>query len=92
MSYYSKYFAAFNTKLTVTTQTNAFLHAALQGRIWGEGAGGAHPTPAPEMNCGFLIQLRIQLVFCRKKEKKALWFIGVEVKHETRLKSLCYTP
>ena len=23
-----------------------------QGRIWGEGAGGAHP---PEMTCGFLI-------------------------------------
>ena len=29
-----------------------------------------HP---PEMSCGFLIQL----VFC-KKEKKTMWFIGVE--------------
>ena len=34
-------------------------------------------TPPPEMTCGFLIQL----VFC--KEKKTMWFIGVEVEQET---------
>ena len=45
-----------------------------QGRIKGEGAGGAHP---PEMTCGFLIQL----VFYKKK--KTMWFIGVEVEQET---------
>ena len=44
---------------------------------------GVHtPPPAPpEMTCGFLIQL----VFCKKK--KTSWFIGAEVKHETRLKN-----
>ena len=31
-----------------------------QGRIQGEGAGGAHPPP-PEMTCGFLRQL----IFCK---------------------------
>ena len=34
-------------------------------------------TPSPEMSCGFLIQL----VFC--KNKKTMWFIGVEVEQET---------
>ena len=34
-------------------------------------------TPSPEMTCGFLIQL----VFC--KNKKTMWFIGVEVEQET---------
>ena len=48
-----------------------------QGRIQGEGAGGAHPPP-PEMTCGFLIQL----VSCKKK-KKTMWFIGVEVEQKT---------
>ena len=42
-----------------------------------------HPLP-PKMNCGFLIKL----LFCQKK-KETLWFIGFEVKHETRLKNLC---
>ena len=37
---------------------------------------GVRTTP-PEMTCGFLIQL----VFC--KEKKTMWFIGVEVEQET---------
>ena len=54
----------------------------IQGWILGEGAGGAHPTPR-EMTCAFLIQL----AFFEKK--KSLWFIGVEVKHETSLKNLC---
>lgn len=31
MYFCSKYLAAFDTKLTTTTQTNTFLHAALQG-------------------------------------------------------------
>ena len=35
--------------------------------------------PPPEMTCGFLIQL----VFCKKKKKKTMWFIGVEVEQET---------
>ena len=34
------------------------------------------PPPSPEMTCGFLIQL----VFC--KNKKTVWFIGVEVEQE----------
>ena len=34
-------------------------------------------TPT-EMTCGFLIQL----VFCKKKNKKPMWFIGVEVEQE----------
>ena len=42
------------------------------------GKGGAHPSS--EMTCGFLIQQ----VFCNKK---AMWFIGVELKHKTRLKN-----
>ena len=34
-----------------------------------------------KMTCGFLIQL----VFCKekKKEKKTMWFIGIEVEQET---------
>ena len=35
-----------------------------QGRILGEGAGGAHPPSPPEMTYSFLIQL----VFCKKKK------------------------
>ena len=35
-------------------------------------------TPPPEMTCGFLIQL----VFCKKKKKKTMCFIGVEVEQE----------
>ena len=31
------------------------------------------------MSCGFLIQL----VFCKKKKKRTMWFIGVEVEQET---------
>ena len=37
---------------------------------------GVRTPPAPEMTCGFLIQL----VFCKKK---TMWFIGVEVEQET---------
>ena len=40
MYYCSKYFAVFNTKLTATTQTNAFQHAALQGADLGGGCRG----------------------------------------------------
>ena len=40
---------------------------------------GCAPPSFPEMTCGFLIQL----VFCKKKEKKTMWFIGVEVEQET---------
>ena len=40
MYYCSKYFAVFNTKLTTTTQTNAFLHAALQEADLGGGCRG----------------------------------------------------
>ena len=54
--------------------------ASQQGRIQGEGAGGAHP-PRPEMTCGFLIQQ----VFYKKKQtnKQTMWFIGVEIEQET---------
>ena len=49
----------------------------------GEGAGGAHPSPPPEMTCGLFL---IQLVFCKKTTTtttKTMWFIGVEVEQET---------
>ena len=48
------------------------------GADLGEGAGGAHPPPPPEMTFGFLIQL----IFCENK-KKTMMFIGVEVEKET---------
>ena len=54
------------------SQSNA---PSMQGRILGEGAGGA--PPPPEITCSFLIQL----VFCKKKN--TMWFIGVEVEQET---------
>ena len=54
----------------------------VQGRIQGEGVGGA---PPPEMTCGFLIQL----VFCKKK---TLWFITVEVEQETSAPSAKKNP
>ena len=41
------------------------------GADLGEGAGGAYPPP-PEMTCGFLIQL----VFCKKKNKKPMWLVS----------------
>ena len=52
--------------------------ASQQGRIQGEGAGGAHPPP------GFLIQQ----VFCKKKKtnKQTMWFIGVEIETAWKLK------
>ena len=40
-----------------------------QGLFLGEGAGGAHPPPPPEMTCSFLIQL----VFCKKKNYEGYW-------------------
>jgi len=42
-----------------------------QGRIYGEGAGGAHPLPAPhpEITYAFLIQL----VFRKKQKQKEKW-------------------
>ena len=52
----------------------------LGGGCWG-GAPTPPPPPPPEMTCDFLIQL----LFC----KKNMWFIGVEVKLETKLQNLC---
>ena len=46
----------------------------IQGRIYGEGAGGA--SPPPEMTCGFSNTTGIL-------QKKTMWFIGVEVEQET---------
>ena len=43
------------------------------------GGGCRGCAPLPEMTCGFLIQL----VFCKKKNKKTMWFIGFEVEQET---------
>ena len=51
-------------------------HQAGGGGCRGQGVR----IPTPEMTRGFLIQL----VFF---PKKTLWFIGVEVKHETKLKN-----
>ena len=45
----------------------------------GGGCRGCTHPPPPEMTCGFLIQL----VFCKKRKKKTMWFIGVEVEQET---------
>ena len=52
----------------------------VSGADLGGGCRGCAPPPPrlPEMTCGFLIQL----VFC--KQKKTMWFIGVEVEQETR--------
>ena len=41
----------------------------MQERIQGEGAGGVHPPPPPEMTCSFLIQLV-------QTKMKNMWFIG----------------
>ena len=40
---------------------------------------------SPELTCRFLIQV----IFCKKKKKNTVWFIGVGVKHETRLNNSC---
>ena len=58
---------------------------------WGGSTGGGQggsppPPPAPEMTCGFLIQL----VFCKKK--KPMWFIGVEVEKQTSALPLKKNP
>ena len=53
----------------------------ISGADLGGGCRGC--APCPEITRGFLIQL----VFCKKK--KTMWFIGVEVQQETRLKNLC---
>ena len=42
------------------------------------------PSPPPEMTCGFLTQLDIY------KKTLSLWFIGVDVKQEMRLKNDIY--
>ena len=47
------------------------------GRGGGGTVGGSHPPPTRD-EFGFLIPT----VFCKKE--KTLWFIGVEVIHETR--------
>ena len=56
------------------------VHVHLRGGFTGRVEGFAHPRS--KMTCGFLIQL----VFCEKR--KNWWFIGAEVKHETRLENL----
>ena len=52
----------------------------VQGRIQGEGAGGAHPPPL-EMSCGFLIQL----VFCKKNYVQRQLNIGAPTPQLGRL-------
>ena len=47
--------------------------------------GYAHHTPAPPPD----FRLSITTGILQKDINKTLWFIGVEVKHETRLKNLC---
>ena len=59
--------------LIFTDFYNSFLE--LQGRIYGEGAGGAHPPPWDDpwfSNTTGILQ-----------KKKTMWFIGVEVEKET---------
>ena len=52
---------------------------SFKGGSRGRVQGVRTPPPPPEMTCGFLIQL----VFCKKKDKQTMWFIGVEVEQET---------
>ena len=60
--------------------SNLALTLGYPGADLGGGCRGCAPhPPPPEMTCGFLIQL----VFCKKKNKKTMWFIGVEVEQET---------
>ena len=48
-----------------------------QGQIQGKGAGGVHP---PRDDLGFSNTTGI---LQKKKKKKTMWFIGVEVEQET---------
>ena len=55
----------------------------------GGGCRGCAPLPtSPEKTCGFLIRL----VFCKKKKKKKLWFISVEVVVHPLLKQILDLP
>ena len=45
-----------------------------QGRILGEGAGGAHPPPGDDLRFSNTTGIL---------RKKTMWFIGVEVEQET---------
>ena len=49
----------------------------------GVGAGSAHRTGGLRLS---------NIIGILPKKVKTMWFIGVEVKHEARLKHLCYTP
>ena len=68
-------FSCFNS--TVAYRTDCIVLYCTRGGSRGR-VQGVRTLP-PEMTCGFLIQL----VFCEKKKKKTMWFIGVEVEQET---------
>ena len=59
-----------------------YLCFAFAGADLGGGCRGCAPPPPPPEMTGSLL---IQLVFCKKKK---VWFAGVEVEQETRLKNL----
>ena len=56
----------------------------MSGADLGEVAGGAHPThpPPPSPHRGDL-RFSTATGILRKKKKKTMWFIGVEVEQET---------
>ena len=68
-------------KTGLTSQSKSSWHSGRRGRSrgWVQGVRTPPPHPPSEMTCGFLIQL----VFCKKKKKETIWFIGVEVEQET---------
>ena len=47
----------------------------LQGRIQGEGVGGAHPPPRDDLRFSYSTGIL--------QKKKTMWFIGVQVEQET---------
>ena len=70
---------AFRVAIAVIEGPVALTHRSHRGgsRGWVQ---GVRIPPPPEMTCGFLIQL----VFCKKKKKKKpMWLIGVELEQET---------
>ena len=68
---------AFRVAIAVIEGPVALTHRSHRGGSRGRVQGVR--IPPPEMTCGFLIQL----VFCKKKKKKTMWLIGVELEQET---------
>ena len=59
-----------------SSSNSSIQRGSRRGGSRGRVQGMRTPPPAPEMTCGFLIQL----VLC---QKKTMWFVGVEAEQET---------